>query len=125
MGYGLSTKNMIYCIIHPAADTGRWRDSYGSPCGHVAGMTKEEMQMRKQLRRWCSLLLTLVMVVSLLPTAVFADSSGAKATLVTDASTVKVGDKVVIAAKGYDYALRSHADNSPRQGSPPPGRSSL
>ena len=28
--------------------------------------------MRKQLKRWCSLLLTLVMVVSLLPTAVFA-----------------------------------------------------
>ena len=30
--------------------------------------------MRKQLRRWCSLLLTLVMVVSLLPTAAFADN---------------------------------------------------
>ena len=106
---------MIYCAIHSAADTGRWRDSYGSPCGHVAGMTKEEMQMRKQLRRWCSLLLTLVMVVSLLPTAVFADSSGAKATLVTDASTLKVGDKVVIAAKGYDYALGTNQKTNNRE----------
>ena len=106
---------MIYCAIHSAADTGRWRDSYGSPCGHVAGMTKEEMQMRKQLRRWCSLLLTLVMVVSLLPTAVFADSSSAKATLVTDASTLKAGDKVVIAAKGYDYALGTNQKTNNRE----------
>ena len=71
--------------------------------------------MRKQLRRWCSLLLTLVMVVSLLPTAVFADSSGAKATLVTDASTLKVGDKVVIAAKGYDYALGTNQKTNNRE----------
>ena len=103
MGYGLSTKNMIYCAIHPAADAGRWRDSYGSPCGHVAGMTKEEMQMRKQLRRWCSLLLTLVMVVSLLPTAVFADSSGAAQTYsrVTSEADLTTGQYVLVTSTGY------------------------
>ena len=94
---------MIYCAIHSAADTGRWRDSYGSPCGHVAGMTKEEMQMRKQLRRWCSLLLTLVMVVSLLPTAVFADSSGAAQTYsrVTSEADLTTGQYVLVTSTGY------------------------
>ena len=94
---------MIYCAIHSAADTGRWRDSYGSPCGHVAGMTKEEMQMRKQLRRWCSLLLTLVMVVSLLPTAVFADSSSAAQTYskVTSEADLTTGQYVLVTSTGY------------------------
>ena len=94
---------MIYCIIHSAADAGRWRDSYGSPCGHVAGMTKEEMQMRKQLRRWCSLLLTLVMVVSLLPTAVFADSSSEAQTYskITSEADLTTGQYVLVTDTGY------------------------
>ena len=72
--------------------------------------------MRKQLKRWCSLLLTLVMVVSLLPTAVFAaDGEAQTATLVTDASTLKVGDEVVIAAKDYDYALGTNQKTNNRE----------
>ena len=72
--------------------------------------------MRKQLKRWCSLLLTLVMVVSLLPTAVLAaDGEAQTATLVTDASTLKVGDEVVIVAKDYDYALGTNQKTNNRE----------
>ena len=59
--------------------------------------------MRKQLRRWCSLLLTLVMVVSLLPTAVFADSSGAAQTYsrVTSEADLTTGQYVLVTSTGY------------------------
>ena len=59
--------------------------------------------MRKQLRRWCSLLLTLVMVVSLLPTAVFADSSGAAQTYskVTSEADLTTGQYVLVTDTGY------------------------
>ena len=59
--------------------------------------------MRKQLRRWCSLLLTLVMVVSLLPTAVFADSSSAAQTYskVTSEADLTTGQYVLVTSTGY------------------------
>ena len=59
--------------------------------------------MRKQLRRWCSLLLTLVMVVSLLPTAVFADSSGAAQiySRVTSEADLTTGQYVLVTSTGY------------------------
>ena len=59
--------------------------------------------MRKQLRRWCSLLLTLVMVVSLLPTAVFADSSSAAQTYskITSEADLTTGQYVLVTDTGY------------------------
>ena len=59
--------------------------------------------MRKQLRRWCSLLLTLVMVVSLLPTAVFADSSSEAQTYskITSEADLTTGQYVLVTDTGY------------------------
>ena len=62
--------------------------------------------MRKQLKRWCSLLLTLVMVVSLLPTAVLADNSAAQTySKVTSAADLTTGRYVLVTDTGYapDY----------------------
>ncbi len=62
--------------------------------------------MRKQLKRWCSLLLTLVMVVSLLPTAVFADNSAAQTySKVTSAADLTTGQYVLVTDTGFapDY----------------------
>ena len=55
-----------------------------------------------------SVLLALVMLLSLLPTAVFADTTP-KATLITDASTLKAGDQIILAASasGKTYAAGS------------------
>ena len=52
------------------------------------------MKKRGLSRRLLSVLLALVMLLSLLPTVVFAATP--KATLVTDASTLKAGDQIVI-----------------------------
>ena len=62
--------------------------------------------MRKQLKRWCSLLLTLVMVVSLLPTAVFAaDGEAQTYSKVTSAADLTTGQYVLVTDKGFapDY----------------------
>ena len=60
-------------------------------------------------RRLLSVLLALVMLLSLLPTAVFAADPAPKATLVTDASTLKAGDQIILAASasGKTYAAGS------------------
>ena len=54
------------------------------------------MKMRGHSRRLLSVLLALVMLLSLLPTAVFAATPKAK--LVTDASELKVGDQIILTA---------------------------
>ena len=60
-------------------------------------------------RRLLSVLLALVMLLSLLPTAVFAADPTPKAALVTDASTLKAGDQIILAASasGKTYAAGS------------------
>ena len=64
-------------------------------------------------RRLLSVLLALVMLLSLLPTAVFAADPAPKATLVTDASTLKAGDQIILAASasGKTYAAGSLSGN--------------
>ena len=59
---------------------------------------------KRGLSRMLSVLLLVVMVVSMLPVSAYADST--TATLVTDASTLKAGDKIIIAADagGKTYA---------------------
>lgn len=56
-------------------------------------------------KRILSALLSLVMLLSLLPVAAFADDSATTATLVTDASTLQAGDQVIIANAAADHAL--------------------
>ena len=51
---------------------------------------------KRGLSRILSVLLLVVMVVSMLPVSAYAE--GTTATLVTDASTLKAGDKIIIAA---------------------------
>ena len=66
------------------------------------------LKKRGHSRRLLSVLLALVMLLSLLPTAVFADTTP-KATLITDASTLKAGDQIILAASanGKTYAAGS------------------
>lgn len=54
------------------------------------------LKMRGHSRRLLSVLLALVMLLSLLPTAVFAATPKAK--LVTDASELKAGDQIILTA---------------------------
>ena len=54
------------------------------------------MKMRGHSRRLLSVLLALIMLLSLLPTAVFAATPKAK--LVTDASELKAGDQIILTA---------------------------
>ena len=56
------------------------------------------LKKRGHSRRLLSVLLALVMLLSLLPTAVFAADPAPKATLVTDASTLKAGDQIILTA---------------------------
>ena len=67
------------------------------------------MKKRGHSRRLLSVLLALVMLLSLLPTAVFAADPTPKAALVTDASTLKAGDQIILAASasGKTYAAGS------------------
>lgn len=67
------------------------------------------LKKRGHSRRLLSVLLALVMLLSLLPTAVFAADPTPKATLVTDASTLKAGDQIILAASasGKTYAAGS------------------
>ena len=55
-----------------------------------------DLKMRGHSRRLLSVLLALVMLLSLLPTAVFAATPKAK--LVTDASELKAGDQIILTA---------------------------
>ena len=67
------------------------------------------LKKRGHSRRLLSVLLALVMLLSLLPTAVFAADPTPKAALVTDASTLKAGDQIILAASasGKTYAAGS------------------
>ena len=66
--------------------------------------------------RLLALLLVLVMVMTLLPTAAFAaDAKPVTATLVTDVADLAAGDKVVVVAKDYDYALGTNQKTNNRE----------
>ncbi len=56
------------------------------------------MKKRGHSRRLLSVLLALVMLLSLLPTAVFAADPTPKATKITDASELKAGDQIILTA---------------------------
>ena len=73
---------------------------------------RDDMKTRTRTRKLLSLLLTLAMVLSMIPAAV---ATGETATLVTDVTTLAVGDKVVIAAKNYDYALGTNQKTNNRE----------
>ena len=65
--------------------------------------------------RILSAILALVMVISMIPFAVFAaDDSATTATLVTDVANLAVGDQVVIVASGFDYALSTNQKSNNR-----------
>ena len=72
--------------------------------------------MKRSLRsRVLSMLMALVMVFSVFPANAFAaDSDSVTATLVTDVSELKAGDKVIIAAKDSDYALSTNQKTNNR-----------
>ena len=60
--------------------------------------------------RLLSALLSLVMLVSLLPVSVFAaDPASKSATLVTDASTLKAGDQIILSATANDSTFAAGA----------------
>ena len=63
--------------------------------------------------RILSFVLALVMVLSMFPATVFAADS-ATATLVTDVSALSAGDRVVIVAADYDYALSTNQKSNNR-----------
>ena len=69
--------------------------------------------MKKRITRCLALLLAVVMVLSVMPAAM-AEGTTQTATLVTDASPLKVGDEIVIAAKGADYALGTNQKTNNR-----------
>ena len=68
---------------------------------------------KRGLSRMLSVLLLVVMVVSMLPVSAYADST--TATLVTDISSLSVGDKVVVVAKDYDFALGTNQKTNNRE----------
>ncbi|MGM9588056.1 MAG: chitobiase/beta-hexosaminidase C-terminal domain-containing protein, partial [Candidatus Limivicinus sp.] len=68
---------------------------------------------KRGLSRMLSVLLLLVMVVSMLPVSAYAE--GTTATLVTDISSLSVGDKVVVVAKDYDFALGTNQKTNNRE----------
>ena len=60
--------------------------------------------------RLLSALLSLVMLVSLLPVSVFAAEPASKsAALVTDASTLKAGDQIILSATANDSTFAAGA----------------
>ncbi len=68
-----------------------------------------------KLNRVLSLLLVLVMIMTLLPTAAFAaDADTVSAKLVTDASQLAVGDKILIAAKDFGYVISTNQKTNNR-----------
>ncbi|MCI7741125.1 MAG: CehA/McbA family metallohydrolase [Clostridiales bacterium] len=68
---------------------------------------------KRGLSRMLSVLLLVVMVVSMLPVSAYAE--GATAALVTDLSSLAAGDKVVIVAKDYDFALGTTQNKNNRE----------
>ena len=68
---------------------------------------------KRGLSRMLSVLLLVVMVVSMLPVSAYAE--GTTASLVTDISSLAAGDKVVIVAKDYDYALGTTQNKNNRE----------
>ena len=68
---------------------------------------------KRGLSRILSVLLLVVMVVSMLPVSAYAE--GATAALVTDLSSLAAGDKVVIVAKDYDFALGTTQNKNNRE----------
>ena len=67
--------------------------------------------MKKRITRCLALLLAVVMVLSVMPAAM-AEETTQTATLVTDASTLKVGDEIIIAAKDNDFAMGEQKTNN-------------
>jgi len=67
--------------------------------------------MKKRTTRCLALLLAVVMVLSVMPVAM-AEETAKTATLVTDASTLKVGDEIIIAAKDNDFAMGEQKTNN-------------
>ena len=79
-------------------------------------MKQEEfLKMKKHSVRLLALLLAVVMVLSVMPTMALAEGEAKTATLVTDVTTLKVGDEVVIAAKDADYALGTNQKTNNRE----------
>ena len=69
--------------------------------------------MKKRTTRCLALLLAVVMILSVMPVAM-AEGTSQTATLVKDASTLNVGDEIVIAAKDADYALGTTQNDNNR-----------
>ncbi len=69
--------------------------------------------MKRRGNRFLSLLLALAMVFSMIPGVALATDE--TATLVTDASTLKAGDKIAVVAKDYDYALGTNQKANNRE----------
>ena len=72
------------------------------------------MKIRTGTRRFLSLLMALVMVLSLLPALALAEDGGS-ATLVTSVSSLSAGDQVIIVAKDSDYALGTTQNSNNRK----------
>ena len=70
--------------------------------------------MKKRTTRCLALLLAVVMVLSVMPVAM-AEETTQTATLVTDASSLKAGDEIVIAAIDADYALGTNQKANNRE----------
>ena len=70
--------------------------------------------MKKRTTRCLALLLAVVMVLSVMPVAM-AEETTQTATLVTDASSLKAGDEIVIAAIDADYALGTNQKTNNRE----------
>ena len=70
--------------------------------------------MKKRTTRCLALLLAVVMVLSVMPVAM-AEGTTQTATLVTDASSLKAGDEIVIAAIDADYALGTNQKTNNRE----------
>ena len=67
--------------------------------------------MKKRITRCLALLLAVVMILSVMPVAI-AEETAQTATLVTDASNLKVGDEIIIAAKDNDFAMGEQKTNN-------------
>ncbi len=82
-------------------------------------MYKVKQKIFSVLAACLTMLLTLVLAIaSLTPVAAIADdtaSSSGTWTLVTDATTLATGDKIIIAASGYDYALGTNQKSNNRE----------
>ena len=72
--------------------------------------------MRKRTMRCLAMFLALIMVFTVLPlTAMAETTAGVRAELVTDASQLKAGDQIVIAAKDYEMALGTNQKSNNRE----------